>query len=194
MKTNKGFTLIELLVAIAIASVVMAGIYSAYYSQQRSYVVQEQVAEIQQNLRAAMYFMAKEIRMAGCNPTGAAEAKIKTGGEHTIRFTMDLTSKKVPPGPDGKIDSTLDEDITYALVGTELHRNGTLLAENIDALDLVYLDGAGGVITITDPTDDLQLMAIRSVQITLVAMADKNDRSRSLTTHIKCRNLGLLQE
>ncbi|MBN1907686.1 MAG: prepilin-type N-terminal cleavage/methylation domain-containing protein, partial [Deltaproteobacteria bacterium] len=62
-----GFTLVELLIAMAIAGVVMAGVYSAYSSQQRSYLAQEQVAAVQQNLRVAMYFMEREIRMAGCD-------------------------------------------------------------------------------------------------------------------------------
>jgi type IV pilus assembly protein PilW len=57
VRNQKGFTLIEFLVAMAVAGIVMAGIYSAYYSQQKSFVVQDEMAEMQQNLRAAMFFM-----------------------------------------------------------------------------------------------------------------------------------------
>jgi len=69
LNNKKAFTLIELLLALAISGVVMAGVYSAYYSQQKSYITQEQVAAMQQNLRAAMYIIQREIRMAGCDPT-----------------------------------------------------------------------------------------------------------------------------
>jgi type IV pilus assembly protein PilW len=88
---KEGFTLSELLVAMVISAVVMAAIYSTYYSQQRSYLVQEQVAAMQQNLRAAMFYMEKEIRMAGCDPTRAADAGITTANADSISFTEDIT-------------------------------------------------------------------------------------------------------
>ncbi|UCF72314.1 MAG: prepilin-type N-terminal cleavage/methylation domain-containing protein, partial [Deltaproteobacteria bacterium] len=66
LHNRKAFTLAELLVAMVVVGVVMAAIVSTYYSQQKSYVAQEQVAAMQQNLRAAMFYMEREIRMAGC--------------------------------------------------------------------------------------------------------------------------------
>jgi prepilin-type N-terminal cleavage/methylation domain-containing protein len=65
MKTNAGFTLIEVLVAMVVTMIIMAGAYSAFLSQQKSTVVQTNVSDIQQNLRAAMDFLARDIRMAG---------------------------------------------------------------------------------------------------------------------------------
>ena len=183
----------------------MAGIYSAYYSQQKSYVTQEQVVAMQQNLRAAMYYMEREIRMAGCDPTENAGAEIKTPGANSINFTEDIDE-------DGTISS--NEDITYSLNDNDgdgdndLVRNTNLIAENIDALDFVYLD-ANSATTAT-------LANIRSVQITLVARTGRGDpgytnntsyinqqgttiytapndnfRRRILTAEVKCRNLGL---
>ena len=64
MTEEKGFTLVELLVAVFVAGIVMTAVYSAYSSQQKSYTVQEQMAEMQQNLRSAMFMMTREIRMA----------------------------------------------------------------------------------------------------------------------------------
>jgi type IV pilus assembly protein PilW len=66
---NNGFTLIELMVAIAIASVVMAGIYSMFIMQQRTQVTEQVVVDMQQTLRAAMYMVERDIRMAGFDPT-----------------------------------------------------------------------------------------------------------------------------
>jgi type IV pilus assembly protein PilW len=221
MRSEKGFTLVELLVAMAIMSVVMGGVYSAYYSQQRSYIVQEQVAEMQQNLRGAMYFMSKEVRMAGCNPTGSADAGIESdSGSNTIHFTMDVRGQDIDDPPNGATNNP-NENITYALA--DINGDGNMeivrdtgsgqrmVAENIDALDFVYLDKDGVV------TGDT--LRIRSVQITLVARtghADRgyrdtteyrnlqgvpilgapndNFRRKRLATNIKCRNLGLLQE
>ena len=69
----------------------MTGIYSAYYSQQKSNITQEQVAAMQQELRAAMYIMQREIRMAGCDPIGSAGAGIQTPNTNSITFTLDIT-------------------------------------------------------------------------------------------------------
>jgi type IV pilus assembly protein PilW len=64
-RTDKGFTLIELMIAMAITLVVMGAIFMTFKSQQDSYVVQDQVTRMQQNLRGAMYVMTRDIQMAG---------------------------------------------------------------------------------------------------------------------------------
>ncbi|MFH1935172.1 MAG: prepilin-type N-terminal cleavage/methylation domain-containing protein [Pseudomonadota bacterium] len=193
-----GFTLVELLIAMAIAGIVMAGVYSAYSSQQRSYIVQEQVAAVQQNLRVAMYFMEREIRMAGCDPKGSAGAGIRTASPNSIRITMDITGGQTD-GLDNDGDSNIDEadeanfgdgdtndvneDLTYSLYTSggiqKLGRkkpstNNQPVAENIDALNLVYLD--------KDEKPTITLAEIRSVQITLVARTARADRGFKNTT------------
>ena len=62
---NKGFTLIEILVSLAILGIVLAGIYSVYTMQHKSYIVQEQVANMQQNERIALHMITRDIRTAG---------------------------------------------------------------------------------------------------------------------------------
>ena len=203
---KQGFTLVEALIATAVAGVVMTTIYSIYYSQQKSYVAQEQIAAMQQNLRVAMLYMEREIRMAGCDPTGFANAGITTADAGSISFTMDTEGDSAGSDPDGDTDDP-DEVITFSLAGTDLSRNGNVIAEEIDALDFVYLDRDGGVTA--------SISQIRSVQITVAArtgrgdpgytdtqpyknqqdaviLAAQNDgfRRRLLTTNIRCRNLG----
>ncbi|MBV5326183.1 MAG: prepilin-type N-terminal cleavage/methylation domain-containing protein, partial [Chlorobium sp.] len=51
VKKNEGFTLVELMITMLLAGIITAAVYSAYRTQQRSYVTQEQVAELQQNIR-----------------------------------------------------------------------------------------------------------------------------------------------
>ncbi len=65
LKKKNGVTLIELLIALALSSILTAALYRAFISQQKTYAVQDQVAEMQQSVRAAMGQMTKEIRMAG---------------------------------------------------------------------------------------------------------------------------------
>ena len=212
-RSSQGFTLTELLVAMVISGVVAAGIYSTFYSQQKSYLTQEQIAAMQQNLRGAMHILGRDIRMAGYNPTGWAPAGIQDAQASSVRFTMDITN-------DGDTADT-NEDITYALADldgdgdTDLGRedmNGGgphQIAENIDALNFIYLDEDGN--TTTTPSE------IRAVQASVLARTDRRDqgyqntnvyenqqgtaiftppagdgfRRRLLTEEFKCRNLGL---
>ena len=134
-KLRSGFSLVELLVAMAISSVVMAAVFKIYTTQQDSYILQEQVAEMQQNGRTAKYVMAKEIRMAGYDPTGLAGAGFISAGGNIIHFTMDIT------GEDGTI-TVPGDDITYAVSSGNLKRNdGTnnqSVVENVEAVGFAY--------------------------------------------------------
>jgi prepilin-type N-terminal cleavage/methylation domain-containing protein len=64
-KKAKGVTLIELLIALVISAIIIAGIYRTFIQQQKSYATQDQVADMQQNVRVAINRMMREIRMAG---------------------------------------------------------------------------------------------------------------------------------
>jgi len=64
-KREKGVTLIELMIVLVIAAVLVGGVYTLFATQQRSYSVQDQVTGVQQDARAALDIMARDIRMAG---------------------------------------------------------------------------------------------------------------------------------
>lgn len=65
LKKNKGITLIELLVAFVISSLLLAAVYRTFINQQKTFAVQEQVVDMQQNVRAAINRMVTELRMSG---------------------------------------------------------------------------------------------------------------------------------
>ena len=62
---RKGITLIELLVALVISGILLAGVYRTFVSQQHTFTVQDQVVDMQQNVRLAINRMTRELRMAG---------------------------------------------------------------------------------------------------------------------------------
>jgi prepilin-type N-terminal cleavage/methylation domain-containing protein len=70
-RSSKGLSLVELLVALVVSSILMAAVYRTFISQQKTYVVQEQVVDMQQNVRVAIGRMMREIRMAGFGPASA---------------------------------------------------------------------------------------------------------------------------
>ena len=204
MKNNKGFTIVELLVAMAISLIVMGSIYSVYQSQQRSYVVQEQVAVMQQNLRAGMTMLTRDIRMAGYDPTVSYSVGITLANADELEFA--------------RVNDAWDDTdtIEYRLSDNDLFRvindADQLVAENIDALDFVYLDANRAVIA--DPNSFPE--TISSIQVTIVAKTGKGDpeyvnndsyynqqdlgtpiytapgdnrRRQILSREVKCRNL-----
>ena len=88
---NRGFTLIELLVYTGILGVVLGSIFTAYQGQLKSQVIQREISDMQQNLRAALYLMDREIKMAGLNPLGTAGIGITIANSHRLSFSMDFT-------------------------------------------------------------------------------------------------------
>jgi type IV pilus assembly protein PilW len=190
---EQGFTLPELLVAIAITGIIVAAIYTTYKSQQDSYVVQDQVAEVQQNLRAGLHMMMSELRMAGYNPRGVAslvgfvstlprdpasstDDVAVAPGAAQIAFTMDADG-------DGILDNSDAEQTAYRLNGASraLERfsvsanSWTTVAVDIESLDLVYWDGSNPPNNITG-TIALNLANVRRVEITLLARTQRSDR------------------
>jgi type IV pilus assembly protein PilW len=62
---QRGMTLIELMVAMTIGLFMMLILSTAYFNGAQLFQTQNQLAEIQDNGRAAMELLAKEVRMAG---------------------------------------------------------------------------------------------------------------------------------
>jgi type IV pilus assembly protein PilW len=186
--SEKGFTIVEILVAVAISGIVMAGVYSSYSFQQKSYVIQESVAGAQQNLRSALYFMEREIRMAGCNPTEKGIFGFSAATATNLQFTEDISDDPADDDDgDGNGDDDPDgilqprEDITYThnvanLTLTRQTAGGggaQVVADNIEALNFEYFDKNGTIIPL--PITAVTLPDIRSVQISMIARTDNTD-------------------
>ena len=93
---RKGMTLIELLVALSISGILVAGVYRTFVSQQHTYTVQDQVVDMQQNVRLAINRMTREIRMAGF---GITDGTVFGGGGMTVG--SDTFNSVVNPGGGG---------------------------------------------------------------------------------------------
>ena len=164
MGKNNGFTLVELMLALAVSSVVMAGVYTAYSAQHKSYIAQDQTVIMQQNLRAGMYFMQKGIRMAGFDLNGTLGAAITAARSNSISFSrqytedfrdIDISGDQNGTEPfidyngNGTWDSGTLFTIQYSLVDSnadgvddalQANIQGTnmRIAENIQALGFAY--------------------------------------------------------
>ena len=72
VRNARGYTIVELTITLLIFAVIMAGVIGTWSKAQEAYFVGSETAEIQQNARAAIDFMVREIRSAGRDTTQCA--------------------------------------------------------------------------------------------------------------------------
>jgi prepilin-type N-terminal cleavage/methylation domain-containing protein len=145
VNNKEGFTLAELLIAMAISLVVMGAIFLTFKSQQDSYVIQTQVSAMQQNLRAAMYILTRDIQMAGYYTNFDADT-----------YTMDWDDV------DDDNDPTTGTDVIRPLIYAQNNVNvaGDNIKDNTDVIVIVKAssegralvageDATAGIITLT---------------------------------------------
>lgn len=168
---SSGFTLIELLVTMAITGIVCVAMFGVYKTTNRTYAVQNEVVEAQNNLRAAVSLPTRELRMAGYNPgvTDVDTDGVDNDGDgstdegdgtenfgfHAVsgasltstafRITMDLNED------DDFCDA--NEDISYTLADgdsdgdSDLLRSGDIVAENIENIEFQYVNESSAATT-----------------------------------------------
>jgi Tfp pilus assembly protein PilW len=90
LKSIKGFTLLELLIAAGISVIVVGSVLSLYITQHKHLIVQDQISDMQQSVRAGMEELATKIRMAGYNvPTGLSAVSAYNSNPDSIRVIYD---------------------------------------------------------------------------------------------------------
>ena len=196
-RNRAGFTLVELMLTVLIGGVLMGALISFYIAQQRTASVQQDLTVIQQDLRAAIQMLTRDIRMAGYDPAendrfgfvrdddfsnGVDLTEAVGSGADRIAFTSDLDG-------DGSVDLAADpgstvgsiEQIAYRLDDNRLQKYSTTtgavewqtVAENIEGLEFYYRL-ANGDWTLT-PTA-ANLANIRSVRVSILARASYPDQ------------------
>lgn len=196
---KNGFSMVELLVAMAIASVIMIAIAAMFVRSSRVYTLENARAALQQEMRAVMEIMARDLRMALVNPEyvgGLTEIR-KATATH-LRFTMDLDGdKNIDPNinfPDCEVlsyrysagdqalqiicaEATTTSQTTRTLLG------GTGSDIDVTGVNFVYRDKEGNEASL--------IQEIRGVEITLTAQIPAGSagmESRSYTTYVGIRN------
>ncbi len=200
----KGVTLIELLVVLVLSGLVIAGIYRLFVAQTRAYTVQDQVVEVQQNIRSAMEILLRDLRMAGYDSDSISSKisianPIANSGDHTVTVSYEY-------------DDTHRHEVMYFLNNGNLFRQLTIspdvgpattttdkILENVEALDFTY-----GVDTNNDGAMDggwvssgaIGTGKVVAVRVVLTANPDQTNPDvkdwispRTLTSAVTLRNL-----
>jgi len=88
-KNNEcGFSLVELVISLAITLIFLVVVIKMFTIQRIAYNSQEQITDLQQNIRSSMDALSRELRMAGYMVVGTTT--IKTSGTNTITFLGDV--------------------------------------------------------------------------------------------------------
>ncbi len=139
---RKGITLIELLVAFVICGILVAAIYRVFVAQTRAYAVQDQVVEVQQNIRTAMEVLLRDLRMAGYD-NDSLSSKINiatpiTPADHSVTLNYEYDDTHRYEVIYSVMNGNLTRQLTiYPDVGPSTSTTDTIL-ENVDALDFTY--------------------------------------------------------
>ncbi|MDH3826831.1 MAG: prepilin-type N-terminal cleavage/methylation domain-containing protein [Desulfobacterales bacterium] len=197
---HRGFTLVEMVMVLAISTIVLAAMYSVFTIANKNFTTQNAAANVQQNLRSAIGLMARDIRVAGLDPTGSDNFGITYASQTKIRFTLD----SIDSGSgdfNGIVDEANFEEITYGFQGNQVMQtlyetvtsstaDAAALISNIKEVKFKYYDSANN--DLGDPVPADQLENIRNVEI-LVTHEEPAGRegmvSRTLTRRVECRNL-----
>lgn len=168
----KGFTLVELLVAIAISSIALLLVSQVFISTNKMNTIQENVASVQQDIRAAMDIMSTDIMMAGLDPSGSAtNAGFADNGNTDDQNDTDNNSIALKYDYDGDGACEVDKCYYYDSAKQRIMiRNGAsvqpLTADDIiSKVDFSYTLADGSIDATPDTNSNLADIRLVTVEI-----------------------------
>jgi type IV pilus assembly protein PilW len=167
----------ELVVACGIGMVILGAIAGTFMTQTKFYNAQEQINEMQQNARAAMDLMSREIKLAGYKPRGTEAFVGVTYSTTELRIRANLNGHLTDAqGGNATIEDSSDEHVVYTFdaANRQVKRaygavasTAEVLANNVTAFNFDYLDSSG---TPTNVSAN-----IRQVSLNITARTSKPD-------------------
>jgi len=154
LNKKRGFTLIELLIAMALSGIVISAIYSLYISQNKSYAIQNQIVEMQQNARVAMNMMVREIRMAG---SGLASGQISYYDGSGTAYIYAITPTNNNDNPDSVDILYGDPSVSATITKAMPNSSAELCVNSTDGFEV-------GDLAIISNGIDASLLEITHVQ------------------------------
>jgi type II secretory pathway component PulJ len=164
-------TLADLLVSMAVLGLTLGATLTSLEQGQRAWAVGAARVEAQQSGRAALVWLAAELRTAGRGPGPRRVPTLSAAEPTRVALRIDRDGDGVIAGA--------TEEITWRLAGDVLRRDAGGGAQpvinGVRALALAYFDATG--------TPTTEPAAVRRIAITLATRADH-------ATSLHARNLG----
>ncbi|MEW6490065.1 MAG: prepilin-type N-terminal cleavage/methylation domain-containing protein [Thermodesulfobacteriota bacterium] len=100
MRRPGGFTLVELLVTLAVVGVLLSFVYQIFISQQRSFSIQEEVADAQQNARVALEELTHALTSLGAGVAGEeGQVRLLVAHPYQLTFNADRSTDHAALAP-----------------------------------------------------------------------------------------------
>ena len=201
-----------MLVALLIFGLVSAAIYQLFIGHSRAYVVQEQVAEVQQDVRGAAELLTRDLRMAGYknDNTSVTVSRPIFPGKYDLTVTNNAVRIEYELEAGQGNPNTLNT-VVYSLNAGRIMRevyvnnnnvpnSNDVLLENVTALNFTYgidIDDAGeydGAVDQWVSAANVNDGRVISVQFVLAAGPDPSNPNlekvspRTLTPRVALRN------
>ncbi len=154
---QSGMTLVEMMIALTLFIIVIAAIYSTFTYQQEAYLQTESRVNMVQEARAAQFFLARDIKMAGYDPTNYAMTGFDITDAGEMRFSMDIAGNGNPNNveltrfmltsdagtfSDGICPTGTDCRLSREWCSNVSNCGGLQpVAENVDAIEFCYIIG-----------------------------------------------------
>ncbi len=159
--SEQGFTIIEMLVSVAIGMLVIAISIGMFVVQRKTFSLQEELSEMNQNAIAALNMISRDVRLAGYMVGGT----FTTTGTASISFSIGGTA------------TTYNHDGS-----SDIELNSQPIADKIESLSFSYgNDGSGNTDTVT-----ITIVAISSNSD--ASYSGDGFRRATVTSTVKLRN------
>jgi len=194
---NDGVTLIELMIVLVLSMLLMAAVYMSYQTQSSTSKTQNQISNIQSDLRAAMDIMSSDIINAGCDRCVTDLNNVWGIGNDSSQTLINMHMNYADCAPPS---SYSPYSVQYQLSGGGIWRSdsdgGNIeIAQNITSFNLTYLDKDGNDITASPMGTAAK--DVSYVQINIVLEGAYKDPStgqpviRRLNRTLALRNAGI---
>ena len=144
-----GFSLIEMMIAIAILGIALTAIFSTFSFQHKSYVTQNAVARMQQDVRGGLAFMEGDLRNAAGVPSMNIAVPAALFGGSPLPAVLTDGIKVIDGGTNGS-------DNLYVISRTGLDNilaNAAVALETVTVVDNTTPWGTGDVGVVYDATN-----------------------------------------
>jgi prepilin-type N-terminal cleavage/methylation domain-containing protein len=156
-----GFTLIELLIALVISGLVLTAVYKVFMSNNLIYLKQNELTKIEQNMRAAMDILTRDIRISGYNSTNNTVLGIGSTSSST-KIILDYEND----------DSGDVEEKEYYFDNNQKrieNKSGISIANNIGMLEFKYCNGTKSIDCYSNYVPNTSI-----VKLSIAPYTDKN--------------------
>lgn len=145
---RRGHSLIEALLASAMLVVIAVPIFAMLEASGRIFGRGGATAALQQDLRATVDQMARELRMAGFDPSVTGNPAFDVAGAATVRFVADAdadgTTDRIEYSYDGQARTVTRRSWRWAGGAWGPAWGPLVVARNVDSLALGYFDATDG--------------------------------------------------